>query len=204
MLRPTLILSVSLLAGLLLGPAACRPYMPPPPSVDAGTGGAGKGGSGGTGGISGNPDGGPNPGPDGGMETGPACGEPNQACCPGNRCLNGGCCERGMCTSYGDVCKLATDSSCVGGTCSNTCGGVVNGVSMKCCSSHNCTMALTVCDSAAAGAGLCVGCGKPGLPCCTDNSGVANYCEGGLTCTAGKCPGTAPPPDAGAPDASKG
>jgi hypothetical protein len=197
------------LTGLLTAAAGCRANLPPPPSMAGGTGGGGRGGSAGgggagaTGGAAGaggaldtNP-----PLDDGGgpADAAPTCGLPNQACCPGNRCLKAGCCEQGVCTSYGDVCKLSPGSSCLNGTCSNECGGVMNGVSMKCCSMHNCTSALTVCDSAGPTVGACIACGKAGQPCCADNTAARTYCEGGLACTDGKCPGTAPTIDAAPP-----
>lgn len=206
---------LGLLAGLLVWLAlgstglACRTNLPAPPVEDGGAGGTGQGAGGapGTGGSL--PDtNSPVDRLDGTapVDVAPTCGEPNQACCPGNRCLNGGCCERGICTSYGDVCKLSPGSSCLGGTCSNECGGVVNGVSMKCCPMHNCTAALTVCDATGATVGACVSCGKPGQPCCSDNNGVHNYCEGALNCTGGKCPGgsvdAAPPADTTLPPIS--
>jgi hypothetical protein len=199
------------LVGAVLGAVACRTNLPPPPPDDGGSGGgAGRGGAagGGTGGTKGDAPDAPSstgipdtnaPAPD----VAPTCGQPGQGCCPGNRCLMGGCCERGVCTSYGTVCSLSPGFSCLAGTCSNECGGVVNGVSMKCCSQHNCTSALTVCDGTGAAVGACVNCGKPGLPCCADNAGVSNYCEG-ATCSAGRCPGTAPPDAAAPADAKDG
>ena len=192
------------LAGLLVGISGCRANLPPPPSmatggagVTGGRGGSAGGGASGTGGAatggSGNVgDTNPPPPDTAPVDMAPTCGLPNQACCPGNRCVGGGCCELGVCTSFGDVCKLSPGSSCLNGTCSNECGGVMNGISMKCCSMHNCTSALTVCDGTGPAVGACIACGKPGLPCCADNTGARTYCESDVACTDGKCPGTAP------------
>jgi hypothetical protein len=191
----------------LLHLSGCRTNLPPPPPpASGGTGGGPRGGTGGsgTGGAGGTtpadahlPDADTAPPAD----TGPGCGAPGQACCAGNRCTGGGCCELGICTSLGDVCRLSPGNSCFGGTCSNECGGVVNGASMKCCSMHNCTLALTVCDTTGPAVGACISCGKPGQPCCADNTGARTYCEGNLACTANKCPGA---PDASPMDAPPG
>jgi hypothetical protein len=192
------------LSALLAPATGCRANLPPPPSANGGSGGGaggrgGTAGGGATGGAgstagAGGMDGGGATGGAGGTVDAASCGHPTEACCPGNRCVGGGCCEQGVCTSFGDVCKLSPGFSCLSGTCSNECGGVMNGISMKCCSMHNCTSALTVCDSAGPSVGACTACGKPGLPCCADNAGARTYCEANLTCTDGKCPGTAPPP----------
>ena len=165
--RLGLFVVVSALAGLALGlgNAGCRKANPPPPEVvEGGTGGKapGTGGTGGSRPTDGNE---PNPGEDAKAPVDVAipCGNPGLACCPGNRCLNGGCCELGICTSFGSVCKLAPGHSCIGSACSKECGGLSNGMPMKCCGAEmNCTFPLTVCDCVGPPAGTCTMCGRRG------------------------------------------
>ena len=173
---------------LVLG-ASCRPYMQPPPGNGApATGGApGTGGEMASGGSTGEGSGGStaevNPPADTRDADPPAdtaltCGGAGLACCPGNRCILGGCCENGTCTPYGDQCTLAPGQSCFMSACSRECGGL----GMKCCAQQNCTYPLSVCDGV--GSGTCVACGNMGQPCCRNS-----HCEGTLACNMGKCTG---------------
>jgi hypothetical protein len=180
---------------LLLAGFGCRRYSPlPPPATDGaavmtgGTGGRGTGGTGSTGGTGGSrPD--TNPPDVAPTDVGPLCGKAAQACCPGNRCLDGGCCEEGVCTSHGNSCQLEMSASCLNSKCSNDCGGP----GIRCCGGpkRNCTFPLTICEGP--NAGICVACGGLGQPCCRDN-----YCtDKNVMCIGGRCGGGPPPSDAG-------
>jgi hypothetical protein len=190
-----LILTATLLLAVAGG--GCRRYSPAPPYGSGGSLGSGGGtggrapGSGGTGGmvVVRPPD--ANPPEATPVDVAPLCGKADQACCPGNRCLDGGCCEEGICTSHGNSCQLERSASCLNSKCSNDCGGP----GLRCCGGvkRNCTFPLTICDGP--NAGMCIACGGMGQLCCRDN-----YCsDKGVMCTNGRC-GSGPPPSDAGPD----
>jgi hypothetical protein len=200
--------SLPVLLTVLVFTGACRSVRPPP--VDpgnntggitssmggsggrAGSGGTGSAGSGGTGGTT-VPDANTPETPMDTMpiEVPPACGGTGQACCPGNECNGGGCCELGTCTPFGNSCRLVTSHSCL----SNRCGAECGGLKMRCCPQRNCTERLTACEGG--GVGTCESCGGMGQACC-----AGNYCTGSIMCMAGRC-GPVPPPDGGPGDAPR-
>ena len=189
-------LIVSALLAFLVVPSSCRSVRPPPPDEQPGTGGVlavgGTGGraTGGTTGVAGS--GGMTSPPDTNVpapdvavvDTRPpieameTCGTTGQPCCAGNLCVGGGCCEMGLCTPFGNSCRLAPSHSCLNNRCGIECGGV----NMKCCAQRNCTAPQTACEGAATAVGTCVSCGGPGQPCCS-----GSYCAGGVMCAGGRC-----------------
>ncbi|HEY0713131.1 MAG TPA: hypothetical protein VGF45_10685, partial [Polyangia bacterium] len=184
------VLATALFAVLAVAPG-CRSVRPPPtepglggmPAGQGGSGGGngGRGGSGGSGGSGGmtTPDAPVDLPVDMAVDLPPACGLSNQPCCPGNVCGNGGCCELGMCTSYGQGCRLAPGHSCIASRCAAECGGL----NMKCCSQRNCTAPYTTCEGVTGNAlGTCVACGGAGQPCCANG-----YCGEPGVCRNNRC-----------------
>jgi hypothetical protein len=114
---------------------------------------------------------------------GVACGGRDQACCPGNRCNNEGCCFNNVCISAFDMCP-GVSASCTGRTCGSVCGGLRE----PCCPGRACVAPLTICVGRGTDAGLsdgrCESCGGPNEPCCAHG-----YCarEGADVCILGLC-----------------
>jgi hypothetical protein len=179
---------------------ACREYhpQPKPPVATGGTGGStggsggsgttgGRGGStGGTGGAGGSVSDAPadlgdaRDGPGADTADALACGSPGKACCPGNHCLNSGCCVKNVCSGLGEPCL--TGASCI----LSSCGGCGR-LDQNCCVDRQCVASFTICDQLQ----KCIRCGGLNEPCCADG-----YCGEGRVCANGRCslPGTMPPP----------
>jgi hypothetical protein len=186
-----------------VGVASCRKHLPRPEdgmifTRSGGSGGTGAGGNDGTGGTMVDArDMAPVPDVVDMRETGtpevpPACGLGGQACCPGNECRSGGCCEDGTCTAQFDPCRSIGGAACVSGGCGGMCGApaVSPLPPAPCCERQTCTRAFSVCTGT--GRGTCVDCGGAGQPCCTNA-----FCKPGNTCAnmvCGATPSTINPP----------
>jgi hypothetical protein len=109
------------------------------------------------------------------------CGDPDQPCCPGNTCADGGLiCLGGFCELCGGFDEpCCADNVCLpnficqGGTCA-ACGAV----GLPCCAGDDCGGPGRICV-----AGACELCGVLGQPCCADG-----VCFVG-TCFAERCIG---------------
>jgi hypothetical protein len=102
------------------------------------------------------------------------CGGAMQACCAGNNCANGGCCDHGVnngtCVGNGGMCS-AMQGACTMGGCM---GGMCGKLGQACCGGGvGCTDAFTDCRN-----NVCAACGHKGEACCPND-----VCEQGRMCT---------------------
>jgi hypothetical protein len=112
------------------------------------------------------------------------CGGDHQLCCPGNGCLNKGCCVGGRCVASGTTC-LQNDQDILTCVLESTCGGcggapidsATGTLLLDCCPGALCTAPRTVCLQSA---NKCISCGGAGLACCGDG-----FCEKDLSCRVG-------------------
>jgi hypothetical protein len=115
-----------------------------------------------------------------------ACGGGGEPCCPGNFCLDGGCCIPPLSGSGTATCKAAglQCSPGITATCSANVCGACGGLGNPCCANSRCTAPNTFCQAATPS--TCVGCGGAGQPCCPNpTSGETATCSPGLTCQTG-------------------
>jgi hypothetical protein len=107
------------------------------------------------------------------------CGNPGEACCAYNVCVQSGCCDHGKCVAMGQTCTATVlGGSCTAGGCSN---GSCGSPGQTCCrgsSGTSCTTPFTTCSATSANCGPC---GQNGGACCP-----GNICQAGFAC--------APPP----------